>query len=327
MARVKAKCRYIGTPAKAGRTKSRMCVYPSESLAERAKKARAKRKAAKKSGKPAKKKPAKKKPAKKKAAKRKRNARDERLDRGLELLEKASRSPEWPETFYAVARRVSGKVWMPEKEVHALAMMIRKAWDRGEKPRKRSTSRPKTAKRKRNAAASEAQNTGGADRSSRVFPSRVIKRAPAGKLDGATLAELGDALEVEIDGYRITWPKGQATLAWSPDRKALVILQGGRRGKPQPPASGRESRAFERWSDRDARREATIDIRPRGSWRSIGSVRRIDYHSDKWGARREYTHKTGSGVRLYRYGAATKPPWIWVIKGGRLTVTARGIVG
>lgn len=265
----KTKCRDTGAPAKAGRTKSRTCVYPGESLADRAKKARAKRRKAKKVTR----KKAPPRPAKKKATKK---------------------------------AKVGGS----------------------SRVRKRSTSRSRKKNAKRSCASIRAVGAPLSRELAGVFPSRVIKRSPVGDLDDATLAELGDALEIEINGYQIMWPKGQATLAWSPAHRALVILQGGRRGKPQPVGvSSRPSRAFERWADRDAKREATIEIKPRGAWRSLGTVKRIDYQSSKWGGSAEYTHKTGSGVRLYRFGAATKPPWVWVIKGGRLTVTARGIVG
>lgn len=86
---------------------------------------------------------------------------------------------------------------------------------------------------------------------------------------------------------------------------------------------------FERFTGRGATYERA-DIFPTVSnarWRTIGKVYRIDYTSDKGRRQRvEYTHESGAGVRLYRYGAVTKPPWVWAIKGGRMTVTERGIV-
>ncbi len=160
------------------------------------------------------------------------------------------------------------------------------------------------------------------------LPSRTLKRSPIGQWDGIDTAELGSILELEVDGYRLEWRRGEGVLVWAPDKKALLILEGGRRGRPTQLEDGSKARrVFERWAGRDAKREADIDIDPRGSWRSFGTVRRIDYHSDKYGRRREYTHRTGRGVRLYRLGAAGKPPWLWAIKGGRLNVTARGIIG
>lgn len=170
-------------------------------------------------------------------------------------------------------------------------------------------------------------------RSTKSIPSTALKRAPV-NLDGDDLAELGSVLEVETDGATLVWARGRATLAWSPKAKALVIIEGAKRtkapkvhwaggGDPQVAAA---RRSFERFADRDANKAATLEVSPRGPWRSVGPVKRIDYHSDKWGRRREYTHKSGPGVRLYLKGSWSKTPRLWVMKGGRMTVTPRGIV-
>ena len=58
----------------------------------------------------------------------------------------------------------------------------------------------------------------------------------------------------------------------------------------------------------------------------MGAATRIDYSSDKWGNRDEYTHGVTTGATLYRFGGP-KPPWIWVLRGGGLTITTRGIIG
>jgi hypothetical protein len=161
-----------------------------------------------------------------------------------------------------------------------------------------------------------------------VLPSKTLKRSPIGQWDDINTAELGSALEVEVDGYQLSWRRGEGVLVWSPEKKTLLILEGGRRARARQLEDGsKAARAFERWAGRGAKRESAIDIDPRGSWRSFGSVQRIDYYSDKWGRRAGYTHRTGRGVRLYRLGAAGKPPWLWALKGGRLNVTTRGIVG
>lgn len=162
-----------------------------------------------------------------------------------------------------------------------------------------------------------------------TLPSRVMKRSPVGEIDDMDAAELGSMLELEVNGHEIVWHRGEAALVWSPDKRTLFILEGGRRRKAKQLETGsRAARAFERWAGRGAKREGAVDIDPRGRWRSFGSVRRIDYTSDKRGRRGvDYTHSTGRGVRLYRLGSATQPPWVWAIKGGRLSVTTRGIVG
>lgn len=160
------------------------------------------------------------------------------------------------------------------------------------------------------------------------FPdSTTLKRAPA-NLDGDDLAELGAALEVETDAALLTWGQGKASLLWTPESRALVIIEGGKRTRTGTPKPGRARATFERWAGRGATHAESLDVSPRGPWKRVGTVRRIDYHSDKKGQRRGvgYTHKTGRNVRLYLKGSLSSLPRVWVIKGGRLTVTARGII-
>jgi hypothetical protein len=161
-----------------------------------------------------------------------------------------------------------------------------------------------------------------------MLAARPIARSPVGALDDAETVLLGAALELEVGDVVLRWGRG-ATLLWWPKRKALLILEGIRRGKKRPLArGGRAPRDYERWSQATARNEATAEIPDRGTWVAIdGPVKRLDYASKKWGGtRHEYTHTTGRAVRLYRYGPKTRPPWCWVVRGGRLTVTERGIV-
>ena len=157
---------------------------------------------------------------------------------------------------------------------------------------------------------------------------RSIARSPVGSLDEAETILLGHALELEVGDRVLRWGRG-ATLLWWPRRKALLILEGARRSKRQPLRhDGKAARLYERWQKAQARHESSIELPDRGTWVAVaGHVRRLDYASNKWGGRRhEYTHDHGSSVRLYRYGPKTKPPWCWVVRGGRLTVTERGIV-
>lgn len=153
-----------------------------------------------------------------------------------------------------------------------------------------------------------------------------ITRSPVGSLASIEAAELGFALEVEIDGHVVKFPKGKHPLLWWPEKKALLIYDGIRRGrKGRDVEHGEATRAFERWADRDAKHERTDTLPDRGLWRGYGAAVRIDYASDKWKRKDEYTHAFGPGVRLYRYGGVKVPPWLWVLKGGKMTVTDRGI--
>ena len=157
------------------------------------------------------------------------------------------------------------------------------------------------------------------------LPARTLRQAPIG-LEGAELAELGSVLELETDTATIRWPRGRAVLGWSPRHKALVVLEGAKRKRNASEPRGRARAAFERWARRGAKHGDELELAPRGSWRRLGALRRIDYHSDKWGRKAEYTHPTGRGVTLYMRGSWDAPPRVWVIKGGRLTVSERGII-
>lgn len=165
---------------------------------------------------------------------------------------------------------------------------------------------------------------------SRELPMRVLKTSPVGSLDGIAVAELGTVLEVEAGGVVVRWTANRYPLLWSPAKKVLLVQEGAKRGrKGAVESDGQAVAAFESFAGRGAtyERADTFPTVPGAKWRAVGPVSRIDYTSDKWGRRRvEYTHESGRGVRLYRYGAATKPPWVWAIKGGRMAVTARGIV-
>ncbi len=174
----------------------------------------------------------------------------------------------------------------------------------------------KTKPRRRNASPK---------RSTQRLPTTSLKTAPA-RLDNADLAELGSVLELETEHATIAWPRDKAILAWSPKAKALVIVEGGKRTTSNTAKRGRARGAFERFADRDATKTSTVDVNPRGAWKRVGNIRRIDYHSNKWNRRAEYTHKSGPGVRLYMKGSWDNPPRLWVLKGGRMTVTPRGIV-
>lgn len=155
---------------------------------------------------------------------------------------------------------------------------------------------------------------------------KILARPPVMSLDSIEAAELGFALELELHEHIVKFPKGKHPLLWWPESKSLLIYDGIRRGrKGRDVAHGEATRAFEMWAGRDAKHERTDTMPVRGKWRAYGAVLRIDYASDKWTRKDEYTHTFGPGVRLYRYGGAKVPPWLWVLKGGEMTVTERGI--
>lgn len=154
---------------------------------------------------------------------------------------------------------------------------------------------------------------------------RRLKHAPI-RLQNIDAGEFGDALELEGGGHRLRWKRGQPFL-WDPRQKALIILMGAKR-RPGGYDDAKTADAYRRFMGREARRLATDRMAPmqHGVWRSA-PARRFDYWSDKFRRQnREYTHGFTSNVRVYR-GGGSKPPWIFVLKGGSLNVTSQGIVG
>lgn len=156
---------------------------------------------------------------------------------------------------------------------------------------------------------------------------KLLKRAPV-NLDGRDVGEFGRALDVEAGGLRLTF-KPRLPFYWEPRSKSLVIFQGGGRTKNRVPGDvdPATERAFRAFMGRNPDREYQRTMPPvsGGVWRKA-NAERFDYWSDKFGDPENYTHGFTSNVSLYR-GGGSKPPWIWVLRGGRLRVTKRGIEG
>jgi len=155
-----------------------------------------------------------------------------------------------------------------------------------------------------------------------------IKKAPV-KVDDRTAAKLGSVLEVDTGKIRIKWRKGTAPLLWMPQVKTLAWFQGVPKPKKiRASAYGPTARAFEAFSGRKVRYARTIEMRETkaAKWISFGAAVKIDYATNKKGRKAQYTHDLGRGVTLARYGG-DKPPWLWILRGGKLNVTSRGILG
>lgn len=165
-------------------------------------------------------------------------------------------------------------------------------------------------------------------RTSDALTMRPLKRSPVGVLTEMETAVLGDILEVELhDGTVIEWVRPRPKLLWSPDKSALLMYEGIKSSvrRPIEDAPRRVISIYERWSDWEANDARTLTTDAKGPWRTVGDVHRIDYYSTKWDRPQSYTHKSGPRVRMYRYGQKNGP-FIWAIRGGRMTVTERGIV-
>lgn len=172
---------------------------------------------------------------------------------------------------------------------------------------------------------------------SRIEGAKQLKRNPSssGAIDGAVAIELGDLLELQI-GNQVIRAKRGTRLLWFPRWKALGFFEGVRWGRPSSSAlvnlseytsTSKAENTFEKWAKREATKARTVTY-PAGkrSWWSAGTAFRVDYRSDKWGKTDEYTHDFGKSVRanVLVHGKNTA---LWVISGGRLRVTSRGIEG
>lgn len=155
----------------------------------------------------------------------------------------------------------------------------------------------------------------------------VIKRPPVGK-GPHNVADLGSVLEVEVGGVVFRWTKGACRLLWEPKTSALLWFDGkGTTIQTDEDTNLKAATAaYERFKDQEARKVDSKKYPVKGQWLSFGRAFRVDYHSNKWGDNASYTHKLGRKVCLYRQGP-TDGPWLFVLRGGSLRCTARGLVG
>lgn len=162
-------------------------------------------------------------------------------------------------------------------------------------------------------------------------PGKVLKRGPIPLSDmRVTDLDRTKVIEARTRTHTYQWPRGRPML-WDPSRKAFVWFQGARERKvgSRPTTGGATKRVHDAWSWRG--RQATKDVEfvvpsLRGDWHCMGRLAALAYRSPKDGRSEDYEHEVRTGAKLYRFGGA-RPPWVWVAKGGGLTVTKRGIVG
>jgi hypothetical protein len=149
--------------------------------------------------------------------------------------------------------------------------------------------------------------------------------------DPGPSAWLGECLELcwmKGDDEKIWAPKRDEWMfLWSPSLKAVWVcsLKHGSRLQ-NVSRDGGAAKLFERFASRDARQTQEIEI-PAPKMQLLGSAKHIVYRSDKWnpGKDIDYIHDYGRDVEMW-VGPNTRSPEIFMMKGGRLTVTERGIV-
>jgi hypothetical protein len=165
-----------------------------------------------------------------------------------------------------------------------------------------------------------------------------LKRAPF-SFEGVCFAELGRAKSCDVGDEQYRFSAGNI-LAWEPGQKSLVIYKCKRRGRRMAEyIPGKHATTWKKWTgsvDVEYARDDSVTVPTR--WEKIGVVSEIEYWSDKFlndktlpiGERGpSFYHPTTSNPVLYRgYGTSReKMNDVYVIKGGKLRVTARGIEG
>lgn len=167
---------------------------------------------------------------------------------------------------------------------------------------------------------------------------RPVKRPVS--IDGRFAAELGTLLELEIGDYIARFFRPKPRLLYLPAIKTLAFISSKTRKAAQKTTRAAydeiseatrgkaAQKLFADWTDRESKK-ARIETFPKSAtekwWSWVGAALRIDYRSDKWATTDEYTHKFGKGVRVYVL--PTRTAMLWLVRGGRMTVTSRGIVG
>lgn len=150
--------------------------------------------------------------------------------------------------------------------------------------------------------------------------------------DPGPSAWLGECLEfcwIDKKGEDAIWePKGEEWMfMWSPSLKAVWACSFQHGVKcPNISRRGGAAKLFERFTARPAAQTQEIEV-PAPKLKKLGKAKHIVYRSDKWnpGKDIDYIHDFGRDVEIW-VGPSENDPEIFMVKGGRLTVTERGIV-
>ncbi len=147
------------------------------------------------------------------------------------------------------------------------------------------------------------------------------------------LAALGDAPHAQQGAEVVlSWPSAPALL-WAPHARALLwsdlealASPAFVEGAPRGPAAD----VWKRWTrGRAPLLEVDLELDVAGARaRKIGPVGRLDYRSSKFNRRGHevsYRHEHGEGVDLLRCTILGAD--LWVLQGGRLRITSRGVEG
>lgn len=174
-------------------------------------------------------------------------------------------------------------------------------------------------------------------------PKHIKLRSPKRMPDPGPCAWLGSIIEwgwvmergesskkLDDKGNAIWDPKSEWMFMWSPKYKAIVAIKRPRNMYKQAGISrfGGAAKMFEVFMARPAENTFEIDV-PDVKLHRVGKkAAHIVYRSDKWEPTRkksDYIHQLGDGVQIY-CGPSVENPEVFICFGGKLTLTARGLV-
>ena len=174
-------------------------------------------------------------------------------------------------------------------------------------------------------------------------PKHIKLRSPKRMPDPGPCAWLGSIIEwgwvmdlgesskkLDDKGNAIWDPKSEWMFMWSPKYKAIVAIKRPQNMYKQAGVSrfGGAAKMFEVFMARGAENTFEIDV-PDVKLHKIGKkAAHVVYRSNKWSPTRkesDYIHQLGDGVQIY-CGPSIDNPEVFICFGGKLTLTARGLV-
>lgn len=155
-------------------------------------------------------------------------------------------------------------------------------------------------------------------------------RAPVALSKLHDLSEHGRVLDLQVreggDVKEYSFGAPRPLLGWSPQADALVWWEGvkmpaARKANPLPAAS---AKVWERFHGKAPTRMREADVPIPKPWRRMGTAVNIGYRNHgRWGG--DANHPFSSAPTVHRAG--TRAPYLWIVRGGKLRMTARGIEG
>jgi hypothetical protein len=138
-------------------------------------------------------------------------------------------------------------------------------------------------------------------------------------------------LAVELPDGQVelhTWSAQRPLLLWSPRQRALVFVHGLAvpRARAGAPRTDGAAQTYERFHGEEAETHRELEL-PAVELKDIGRAAHIAYKNRRWGGveGRVAQHDFGRSVRAYLGTRGNLK--VYVVAGGRLRMTARGIEG